>query len=664
LRYDIIADAGRAFVFRHALLQEAAMSKLLGPERRRLHLRIAHAMERDPAANVGRSAALAYHYGRADDREAERLYAERAGDEAVARDDVREAATWYMEALRLEAEVGGEEPLALLEKAARLFVRNWRLADAAPVYDRLIAARREGDDPKALGETLVASAMVFFNDAPKRLTRLEEALEVLEPVGESPAFARAKAGLASIYLNMDHPGALDAGLVALSVATVTGARDAEAIALRVVGTYAAQSDIALGAWLLRTSIRLAVELNMNADAYLASFNLAGAYLRAGQWLDAEATLQPGFDAAVRQNVPDAVGTSLVRLAQIKRLSGNWRAADDLVAQARLRIDETDVSARMLFAFEAAYLDLGRGKWETVIAAIEPMCSEIDRKDQKLDVAVARELLARARLGAGDAVPAMADARRMLRAVASLNSYSGLPFIKAACEIFAATERAEDLRATIDDLRALHARLQVELDPASLRDRLPSVYRERAPQDTHQDPLLGGTAQAVMHGAEAALARLAGQPAAAITHCEEALAFWSAADHPYEDARCRVQLAECLLLRGQAKDRVAAREHLTAARATFIRLGAMEVGMVDALLNKHRLLAPPGRRASGLSAREREIASLIAAGMSNREIAAALVLAPKTVEHHVSRILQRLGLPGRAAIAAYASAANFNESPNS
>lgn len=44
----------------------------------------------------------------------------------------------------------------------------------------------------------------------------------------------------------------------------------------------------------------------------------------------------------------------------------------------------------------------------------------------------------------------------------------------------------------------------------------------------------------------------------------------------------------------------------------------------------------------LTAREAEIAALVARGLTNREIADRLVLSAKTVEHHVSRILDKLG----------------------
>ena len=56
-------------------------------------------------------------------------------------------------------------------------------------------------------------------------------------------------------------------------------------------------------------------------------------------------------------------------------------------------------------------------------------------------------------------------------------------------------------------------------------------------------------------------------------------------------------------------------------------------------------------AAGMTEREAEIAELLAAGHSNHEIAERLVLSEKTVGHHVSAILGKLGVRRRAEVAA-------------
>jgi len=57
---------------------------------------------------------------------------------------------------------------------------------------------------------------------------------------------------------------------------------------------------------------------------------------------------------------------------------------------------------------------------------------------------------------------------------------------------------------------------------------------------------------------------------------------------------------------------------------------------------------------GLTAREREVAGLLAAGRSNRDIAQMLVITEGTVEVHVKYILSKLGFKSRAQVAAWAN----------
>jgi DNA-binding NarL/FixJ family response regulator len=59
------------------------------------------------------------------------------------------------------------------------------------------------------------------------------------------------------------------------------------------------------------------------------------------------------------------------------------------------------------------------------------------------------------------------------------------------------------------------------------------------------------------------------------------------------------------------------------------------------------------RTGGLTARELQVLRLIAAGETNKAIAARLFLSEKTIERHVSNIFTKLDVPSRAAATAYA-----------
>ena len=69
----------------------------------------------------------------------------------------------------------------------------------------------------------------------------------------------------------------------------------------------------------------------------------------------------------------------------------------------------------------------------------------------------------------------------------------------------------------------------------------------------------------------------------------------------------------------------------------------------------RRVTPPPRVATGktwaaVSPREREVAEQVAAGKTNREVAAALFLSEKTIESHLARIYDKLGLRSHTTLA--------------
>jgi DNA-binding CsgD family transcriptional regulator len=67
----------------------------------------------------------------------------------------------------------------------------------------------------------------------------------------------------------------------------------------------------------------------------------------------------------------------------------------------------------------------------------------------------------------------------------------------------------------------------------------------------------------------------------------------------------------------------------------------------------RLQGASGRADGELTAREREVAALVASGLTNGQLADRLFISPKTAAVHVSNILAKLGLSSRAEIAAWA-----------
>lgn len=98
----------------------------------------------------------------------------------------------------------------------------------------------------------------------------------------------------------------------------------------------------------------------------------------------------------------------------------------------------------------------------------------------------------------------------------------------------------------------------------------------------------------------------------------------------------------------------------AAFATFERIGATsKAGETAALLRQLGIATHPGPQLPTLlTKRESEILALLAEGLTNPEIGRRLYISPKTVEHHVGRILSKLNLRNRAEAAAYAMLENL------
>jgi DNA-binding NarL/FixJ family response regulator len=115
------------------------------------------------------------------------------------------------------------------------------------------------------------------------------------------------------------------------------------------------------------------------------------------------------------------------------------------------------------------------------------------------------------------------------------------------------------------------------------------------------------------------------------------------DIPLDRAEIALRAAAAL---DAAGERRAALEALQEAHRTARRLGARPV-VVEAARAGAALGQPLGRRGAadaeggGLSRRELEVVRLVAAGGTNREIATALVLSPRTVNMHVRNLLRKL-----------------------
>ena len=132
---------------------------------------------------------------------------------------------------------------------------------------------------------------------------------------------------------------------------------------------------------------------------------------------------------------------------------------------------------------------------------------------------------------------------------------------------------------------------------------------------------------------------AGEAQQALPALKSAINDWAQLDCTYELARTRSLAGAALQMVG---DRDGAAMELEAAFDVFERLGAEP----DARRIKE--LLGGSARPGGLSEREVEVLKLVAAGRSNKEIAAALFISENTVARHLQNIFAKLGVASRAA----------------
>ena len=308
--------------------------------------------------------------------------------------------------------------------------------------------------------------------------------------------------------------------------------------------------------------------------------------------------------------PDMVahtGVCLVHRAEILEVQGAWGDALEEARRARERCARGMVNQRAVG--EAIYLEGEVRRLQGELGAAEEAYREASRHGREPQPGLALLRLAQ---GRDDA--AAAAIRRVMG------------------------ETSDRLKRA----RLLPGYVEVMLAVGATEAALNGCRELEEISSGHPSAVLG----AMSSGARGAVALAQGDAGDALGALRHARQVWEELEAPYEAARVRVLMG--LACRELGDEDTAALE-LEGARGVFARLGAApDLARIDSLS-----VGATSVDAHGLTPRELQVLRFVAAGKTNRAIAAELVLSERTVDRHVSNILTKLGVSSRAGATAYA-----------
>jgi len=644
----LTADA-EAYEFRHALIHEAVYGELLPGERTRVHTRYAEALEANPALLPAPRDAieLAHHWYAAHDNVWALISAWRAAAAARRTAAYQEQFRMLLRVLELwdqvpdAAERIGTDHVDVLREAATV-------ARFAAEPDRGIAlataALAEIDperDPRRAARLLRQRGLLKHDHGrPGYLDDLREAVRLVPAEPPSRLRARVLDSLArALHAPEDWAEKEATARESMELARRLGDAETEALALTTL-TWAlcrrSRPERHLDGF--ARARRLAAE----AGAYYALLRTAvsesDVLEGAGRHEEAAEVARRGIAEAGEYGLARTSGTFLaINLAEPLLSLGRWDEALEVLERA-LNLDPP-ASFRTYLLGLATDIALARG--------------EVDRAEALFDEA---EQVMRRGSFRGQAVLPHQQRDLELRYIRG-----GLgEVVEAAGRVLRDDGLDLDPRYSWP-LLVTAARLAPPLHP-ELRARSAKLPARGAVQRAHRLTFTALTGPGDDPHGE-------GRPGTGRAAWEAAAAAWHELRQPYPWARALLRCAEAAVLEG---DRPAAARHLTRAHATAVRLAAKPLAEEIARLARRAgvpLAGAPEERAAAtapaggeprpaLTARELEVLRLVAAGRSNRQIAAELFISVKTVSVHVSNILTKLGVATRLEAAAAAHRRNL------
>jgi len=683
---------------RHVLLAEAIGAGMLAIERRSFHERFANALAAHPeladVSPAGAAGELAAHWAAADRPTEAFPAALQAARAARAVHAHSEAWRQFRRAVELWDRLAATgEPLemslvSLLREAEDAADLAGETADSQALVQWALELVDAEEDPRTAGflHGRLGYQHWLAGRSHEELEEYRTAVALVPPDPPSIERARVLRGLGGALMGLGrYRESVEVCEAAIQAARAAGAHAEEGRALNMLGMdLVGLGDVDAGIERLEQATRIAEEHDPLDGLIPALYNLAVQLLLVDRAEEAARAASRGIEVAKRVGLDRRFGV-ILRAATADALLrlGRWDEADGWVTEGRAL--EPDDERPLYLRIVELRLSTARGRLDEA-RAIQAAAAPLASGDIDYDlVAYLRTAEAEFAYWDGRLVDAREAASSGLAVLATSDDvFLTAPLVALGMRIEA--ERAEAGRAWGDDAALGSA----EASGASLAATIAELRARFA--DAGRQPTPGTSA--ALASAAAEHERLLGRTDAAAWAAVAAA--WDKVMQPAPAAYARIRQAEAHLT--TARDRESAQAVLRAAADSATSLGARPLlGLAEALARRARLSleqpaaagstasiemaapdlgVPPteagpapssvpstvaegedGRarlRELGLSRRELEVLTLVAAGRTNGQIAAELFISPKTASVHVTHILDKLGVGNRVEAAMVAA----------
>jgi DNA-binding CsgD family transcriptional regulator len=584
----LVQDEQGTVRFRHELARLAIFDRLSAAEQKERHAVLGAAMSADTAAvPVSR---ILHHAAGAEDGARVLALAPVAAAEAARLGAHRDAASFLATALRFVAGASPEQTAQLYEDWA------YEAGLALKIDDAVFAARHRAIELwRAIGRIDKVglnlrwlSRLHWYRGEGKEAGRLaDEAIRELETIAPGAELAMAYSVRSQFYmLNDIADEAVAWGLRAIALADELGEVEIKVHALNNVGTAQLFADRAGGRERLEESLSLALAHGFHEHAARVYTNLAEYAVVFKDFALAERVLSEGIAFDTRHDLDAWTHYLVGRQAQFRMEQGRFREAET-IAEGVLGLKQLTRVMRL-----PALTVLGR---------------------------------ARVRLGEKDGAALLH--RALEEALPTGETQRILPVRFALVET---AWLARDAAAMTRELKFVSEMDVTRFDRWEAGEFAVWLQRAGLAHDARVPATLPEPRAREISG-----------------DAEGAGAAWLALGLPYEAA------LSFLSARGASAPGLFARavtlldEREASAAATLARTLARQLGFAEALPSARRgPYATARRHPLGLTRRELQVLGLIAEGAGNREIAERLSRSPRTVEHHVAKVLDKLGAANR------------------